>query len=474
MLVHRFSRWAIWAIMPFRVSCFAAVQLPGRHDVHTREFAGNPPSRSWPQRVKSAMLNVIAMAQYAAAYTRSWAVNSPIARHRLKAENDQLQQEMALLTEEIRLKDARMKRVDSQKRPHYVPTERMAILELRAARAWSAQQTAETFLVTATTIASWMSRVDEERVDALVQIREPVNKFPDFVRYAVQRLKITCPSLGKAKIADILCRAGLHLGTTTVGRIIKEPPRPAPAAETAPSDRIVTAREPNHVWHTDLTAVPTRSGFWAPWLPFALPQCWPFCWWMAVVIDHYSRRAMGFAVFPKRPTSQAVRTFLGKMIARNRPKYLICDKDSIFWCESFKHWCRRKKIRPRYGAAGKHGSIAVVERFIRTMKDEGIRRIPVPQRRACFRRDLKSFFAWYNDCRPHTTLEGKTPNEVYFGLQPANRRPRIEPRRRWPRRSPCAAPRTLIAGQPGDRFQIDIDFLGGKRHLPYVSLKRAA
>ena len=31
-------------------------------------------------------------------------------------------------------------------------------------------------------------------------------------------------------------------------------------------------------------------------MPFALPQCWPFSWWLAVVMDHYSRRVMGFAV----------------------------------------------------------------------------------------------------------------------------------------------------------------------------------
>ena len=42
--------------------------------------------------------------------------------------------------------------------------------------------------MTAATIASWMKRVDEQGADALVQIREPVNKFPHFVRYAVQRL----------------------------------------------------------------------------------------------------------------------------------------------------------------------------------------------------------------------------------------------------------------------------------------------
>jgi hypothetical protein len=187
-------------------------------------------------------------------------------------------------------------------------------------------------------------------------------------------------------------------------------------------------------------------------------------------------RAMGFSVFPKRPTLIVVRSFLGRMIAvaKATPKYLVCDKDSIFWCEEFKRWCRRKGIRPRYGAVGQHGSIAVVERFIRTMKDEGTRRILVPQRRTNFRRELSHFFAWYNAHRPHVTLKGRTPNEVYFRLRPANWRPRMEPRKRWPRSSPCAGPRTLVAGQPVDRFTLEVDFYRGARHLPVVSLKRAA
>jgi len=101
----------------------------------------------------------------------------------------------------------------------------MAILELRAARGWSLKQTADTFLVTSATVASWMKRVDEQGRDALLQLCEPVNKFPDFVRYIVQRLKTLSPSMGKVKIAETLCRAGLHLGVTTVGRIIKEEPQ---------------------------------------------------------------------------------------------------------------------------------------------------------------------------------------------------------------------------------------------------------
>jgi transcriptional regulator with XRE-family HTH domain len=127
-------------------------------------------------------------------------------RVRLKAENDRLLEELAQQREETRIKDARMARINPHRCPYYPPTERMAILELRAARGWTLEQTASTFIVTGATIAAWMKRLDEAGPDALVQLREPVNKFPDFVRYAVQRLKTLCPSLGKVKLAQVLWR----------------------------------------------------------------------------------------------------------------------------------------------------------------------------------------------------------------------------------------------------------------------------
>ena len=75
--------------------------------------------RSWPSRVRLALVYVVALAQYAAVYTRSWAAESQNARVRLKANNDQLQQEVALLRAEIRIKDARMASVPALRRPHY-------------------------------------------------------------------------------------------------------------------------------------------------------------------------------------------------------------------------------------------------------------------------------------------------------------------------------------------------------------------
>jgi transposase InsO family protein len=437
------------------------------------------PPRNWPGSVKSAILHVISLAQFATAYTRGWAANSPNSRIRLAAENERLKAELALRNEQERIKDARMASIPPQHRPHYAPPERLAILELKAARGWSLEQTAKEFLITAATVASWMKRLDEEGPEALVQMPVPVNKFPDLVHYVVQRLKTLCPTMGKVKIAQTLARAGLHLGSTTVSRMLKEKPRHEPFVSNPKPDteeRIVTAKYPGHVWHVDLTIVPT-GGFWTSWLPFALPQCWPFAWWVGVVIDHFSRRVMGITAFKNQPTSEAVCGFMGRTIAKagKAPRHIVCDRGGQFDCPAFRKWCRRKGIqRPRYGAIGQHGSIAVVERVILTIKCL-LRCLPlVPYRREAFLREILAATEWYNQFRPHTWLGGRTPNEIYFRAFPANRRPRFEPRSKWPRGSPCAKPWALVRGSPNAKLTLEVRFFHGRKHLPIVTLKRVA
>jgi transposase InsO family protein len=440
-----------------------------------------PLPKGWPCHVRSAVLHVISLARLASASVRGWAVNSPIARLRLAAQLEQTRQEIALLREELRIKDARMAQIPPHRRPLYSPTERMAILELRAARGWNQVQTAAAMQVTPATVASWTRRIDERGPNALIQMPQPVNKFPDFVRYLVRRLKALCLSMGKVKIAQVLARAGLHLGVTTVDRMLKEGDGPLDVAKGLPdepregSGRVVTAKYSNHVWHADLTAVPI-VGFWVPWLPLALPQVWPFCWWVAVVEDHYSRRVMGFRIFRKPPMAKQVRLFLSQTIRKTgaRPKYIICDKGVQFWNDGFKAWCNRRGIRPRFGAVGKHGSIAVVERFIRSLKEEGLRGILLSLGQRVFQQETERFTDWYNEHRPHTFLGGRTPNEVYFHRRPANRAPRFEPRSRWPRASPCAQPQTLIRGKPGVRIELAVTFESGQKHLPIIALRRVA
>lgn len=155
------------------------------------------------------------------------------------------------------------------------------------------------------------------------------------------------------------------------------------------------------------------------------------------------------------------------------PWHLISDKGSPFWpSQGYKRWCRQHEIRPRFGAIGQHGSIAVIERAFRTIKD-ALRMVVVATRRKAVQREIAIVVDWYNQHRPHTTLGGKTPDEVYFERLPSIRKPRLEPRPHWPRGSPCAKPQALVAGRPGAGFDIDVAYFHGYTHLPIVRLRRA-
>jgi len=263
--------------------------------------------KGWQDCVQSAVLHAIALAHYAIVYARAWAADSINARVRLAAENDRLHEACALLHEELRIKDIRITQITPQRRPHYGPHERMAILELRAARGWS--------------------------------------------------LKLLESAIANASAA---------------------------------------------------------------------------------------------------------------------PEYIICDKGQQFWCDAFKAWCDDQGITPRFGTVGQHGSIALVERFILTLKNECTRIILVPLRREAFHRELRFFEVWFNQHRPHSALDGKTPYEMYHEISPACERPRYEPRARWPRSAPCASPHAPVASHCGAPIRLDVRYHWGRKHLPIVELRRAA
>ena len=438
-----------------------------------------PLPKGWNKRVKSSLLHAISLAATAWTVARCRTAKSRWRTQRLQAEFDRAFSEVALLKEELGIKDARWSRLPSRRRPRYTPIDRIRILQLKAARGWSYEQTARALLVDQETLRSWTRRLDEGGERELLQVSEPVNKFPEFVRYLVRQLKTLLPTMGKVRIAQTLARAGLHLGATTVGRILKEPPSPEPAGVEMEivTGRTVTAEYPGHVWHVDLTTVPTWSGFWVPWVPFSVPQSWPFCWWIAIVLDHFSRAVVGFAVFLNRPTSADVQAVLDRAIRNvgtSPPRHIITDKGRQFWCRSFRRWCRRRGIRPRFGAVGKHGSIALVERFVRSLKSECTRQVLVPLTHRGMRREVDLYVTWYNRHRPSMALGGRTPFEVYHRLPPANSKPRFEPRLLWPKYSPCASPQTVVNGPRGTELRLVVGYLERRRHLPIVDFQEAA
>ncbi len=116
----------------------------------------------------------------------------------------------------------------------------------------------------------------------------------------------------------------------------------------------------------------------------------------------------------------------------------------------------------------------MVERVILTLKQLLACLLIVPLSQGRFRHEVALLVQWYNEHRPHTTLRGCTPDEVYHAKYPANRKPRYEPRARWPRGSPCAVPWALVRGSPGAQLELNVEFLGDRKHLPIVRVQHVA
>ena len=220
--------------------------------------------------------------------------------------------------------------------------------------------------------------------------------------------------------------------------------------------------------------MPTLGGFWTPWWPFSVPTCWPFCWHIVMVVDHFSRAPVARGVFKREPTAAEVCEVLdrGVEFAGRAPRHIVSDQGVQFTSDAYDAWCTRRGAKPRFGALGKHGSIAVIERFFRTLKHEGLRRIAVPFGLAAMNVELDRYLHWYTVHRPHTFLGGATPAEVLAGKVPASRRVAMEVRGKYPLRSrrPGGVPRRRVR----KRLELQVDFVDGHRHLPVVELRLAA
>ncbi len=238
------------------------------------------------------------------------------------------------------------------------------------------------------------------------------------------------------------------------------------------------AKHPNHLWHVDLTVLPIGGGFWTSWLPFSLPQEWPYCWWLVIVEDHFSHRALATEKFDHQPSAEEATAVLDRAArhAKTYPKHLVCDQGSQFTTHHFESWAETNNVKVRYGAVGQHGSIAVIERLIRTIKYEWFRLGCVSKDAKQTQARLERCRVWHNQFRPHEALDGTTPDEVYFAKAKAkaNEKPRYEPRHRWPRDFPCARPQAPPKRKARGKLTLEVQFFHNNRALPIVRRRRAA
>ncbi len=140
---------------------------------------------------------------------------------------------------------------------------------------------------------------------------------------------------------------------------------------------------------------------------------WPT--WVLVAVDHFSR--MVTAVCPlEGPNAAWVTGALEDAFLRHgAPRHIITDQEGVFISDAFKDLLRRCNVKQRFGAVGKHGSIAVTERLIWTLKYEWLNRVPVIRELDHLAELLMGFECWYNDCRGHMALGGAVPSLIHQG-----------------------------------------------------------
>src|SRR5262249_30161311 len=134
--------------------------------------------RNWPRLLQATILHVLSLAHYVLVTTRRWAANGANERLRLAAKADELEHEIAMLREEIRVKGCTPGQ-GCRAAAAALPADRATRHSGTAGCAGLLGQTARIFQVTTATIASWSKRLDEVGPAALLRLPGAVSKFPD-------------------------------------------------------------------------------------------------------------------------------------------------------------------------------------------------------------------------------------------------------------------------------------------------------
>ena len=292
-----------------------------------------------------------------------------------------------------------------QKNPRYTLRERLFIICHVETFQIPRCRVTEHLGIAISTLYRWLHKIQDQD-----NSRIPANKTPMQIASLVWEITKANISWGRFRIANQLGLLNIFLSASAVRNILNRP-KPPKQSLSQPKhkktedeqSRSIPAWYPNHVWSIDTTMVYC----WG---------CWPID--ICVVIDHYSRKVMA-AVPLEGPNAGWINNALGSAIEKyGAPKHIISDQGGVFIGEVFAELLGKYNIKPRLGVIGKHGSIAVTERVNKTLKYEWLKRVALIKGIDHLAVLCKEFEVWYNGWRPHMTLDGIRPDDVYCDNKP--------------------------------------------------------
>ena len=159
--------------------------------------------------------------------------------------------------------------------------------------------------------------------------------------------------------------------------------------------RAFTVARPDVVWVTDITYIRT----WQGWL------------YLAVVLDLYSRKVVGWSMKPTL-AREIVLDALLMAIWRRKPKHRVLihsDQGSQYGSDDWQRFCRHHKLDPSMSRKGNCWDNAVAESFFSSLKKERVKK-RVYKTREFARADIFDYIeVFYNRNRRHSHLGGVSP-----------------------------------------------------------------
>lgn len=160
-------------------------------------------------------------------------------------------------------------------------------------------------------------------------------------------------------------------------------------------DQDFTAERPNQVWSTDISYIWTREG----WL------------YLAIVMDLYSRRIVGWAVSDRLKTALPLEALKRAKLLRRLPKGLIhhSDRGSQYCFYDYRKAVKNLGAKPSMSGKGNCYDNAVVETFFKTIKSELVWRTVFQTRRQAKAEIAAYIDGFYNPVRRHSACNYTSP-----------------------------------------------------------------
>jgi putative transposase len=201
-------------------------------------------------------------------------------------------------------------------------------------------------------------------------------------------IRVGCKRVARLMKAAGLCGASRRKWMVTTVR--DHDARPAPDLV----ERNFVATAPDRLWVADITYIPTWAGFL----------------YLAVVLDTFSRRIVGWAMATHLRT-ELVLEALNMALGQRRPAAVIhhSDQGSQYTSIAFGQRCREAGVRPSMGSVGDCFDNAMCESFFATLECELIDRrrfkTQIEARMATF----DFIEGWYNPRRRHSAIDYLSP-----------------------------------------------------------------